>query len=200
MSPLRCLVFTLVAATCHAGILPTMTSNDHKSRVVDLVSAHSPRYLSLPPPCRSSRSANRNTSPISITTRKSSTTPNTTTRRFSAPTKRRTSTSSRPRRARNAWGNDTQRVKRTPSSSRLLFDRIDKDHNGTISKQELKDWIRSVQMRYITDDVDRQWTQMNNDSNDAISWQEYDQTTYYALCKSRARVDGAARRSFRSVD
>ena len=67
--------------------------------------------------------------------------------------------------------------------SSILFDRIDKDHNGTITKQELKDWIKSVQTRYITDDVERQWKQMNNDSNNEISWDEYDQTTYYALCK-----------------
>ncbi|CAF1621920.1 unnamed protein product [Adineta ricciae] len=62
-----------------------------------------------------------------------------------------------------------------------LFDRIDKDHNGTITKQELKDWIKSVQTRYISDDVQKQWVQMNNDSNNEISWNEYDKTTYYAL-------------------
>jgi hypothetical protein len=66
---------------------------------------------------------------------------------------------------------------------RTLFDRIDKDHNGTVTQQELKDWIKSVQTRYITDDVERQWTQMNNDSNNEISWDEYDKTTYYALCE-----------------
>jgi Ca2+-binding EF-hand superfamily protein len=67
--------------------------------------------------------------------------------------------------------------------SSALFDRIDNDHNGTITKQELKDWIKSVQTRYITDDVDRQWKQINNDSSHEISWDEYDKVTYHALCK-----------------
>ncbi len=31
--------------------------------------------------------------------------------------------------------------------------------------------------------MERQWKQMNNDSNNEISWEEYDKTTYYALCK-----------------
>ncbi|CAM4924567.1 unnamed protein product [Rotaria socialis] len=77
------------------------------------------------------------------------------------------------------------------STKRLgaLFDRIDKDHNGTVTKQELKDWIKSVQTRYITDDVERQWKQMNNDSNNAISWDEYDKTTYYALYDNTPEPD-----------
>jgi hypothetical protein len=60
-----------------------------------------------------------------------------------------------------------------------------------VTKQELKDWIKSVQTRYITDDVERQWKQMNNDSNNDISWDEYDKTTYYALCKTWGRVIGS---------
>ena len=64
-----------------------------------------------------------------------------------------------------------------------LFDRIDSDHNGTISKIELQNWIKSVQTRYLTDDVERQWKKMNNDSNNHISWDEYDRVIYHTLCK-----------------
>ncbi len=75
-------------------------------------------------------------------------------------------------------------------SSSALFDRIDSDHNGTITKQELKDWIKSVQTRYITDDAERQWKQINNDSNHhEISWDEYDQVTYHALRKMLTKFD-----------
>ncbi len=82
-----------------------------------------------------------------------------------------------------------KQIKTNPINSSALFDRIDKDHNGTITQQELKDWIKSVQTRYITEDVERQWLQMNNDSNNEISWDEYDKTTYYALCKIIIKVD-----------
>lgn len=70
-----------------------------------------------------------------------------------------------------------------------LFDRIDKDHNGTISKIELQNWIKSVQTRYLTDDVERQWKKMNNDSNNHISWDEYDQVIYHALCKKMTKLN-----------
>jgi len=32
---------------------------------------------------------------------------------------------------------------------------------------------------------------MNNDSNNDISWDEYDKTTYYALCKTWERIIGS---------
>lgn len=107
---------------------------------------------------------------------------------FSVLKKRRNSIIYPWKKVKNVLGKRNNYLSRQHESitillSSALFDRIDKDHNGTITKQELKDWIKSVQTRYITDDVERQWKQMNNDSNNEISWDEYDKTTYYALCK-----------------
>ncbi|CAF1027668.1 unnamed protein product [Didymodactylos carnosus] len=66
----------------------------------------------------------------------------------------------------------------------ILVDKIDKDHDGYVTKVELKDWIKLIQTRYITEDVNRQWHQINNDTDEFITWQEYDNATYYALYDS----------------
>lgn len=50
-----------------------------------------------------------------------------------------------------------------------------------MSREELKDWIRFTQKRYITEDVDRQWQQQNPDNSDTISWDNYRKLVYGIL-------------------
>lgn len=58
------------------------------------------------------------------------------------------------------------------------MDKIDYNNNGFISREELKDWIRFTQKRYITDDVERQWRQHNSQNEDTISWERYQKLVY----------------------
>ena len=54
------------------------------------------------------------------------------------------------------------------------------DHNkdGFINHEELKDWIRFTQKRYIMEDVDRQWKQQNSENDDKIKWEAYKKLVY----------------------
>ncbi|XP_066245851.1 calumenin [Euwallacea similis] len=60
----------------------------------------------------------------------------------------------------------------------LIVDKIDKNTDGFISRDELKDWIRYTQKRYISDDVNRQWKQQNPDDNPTVSWDNYQKMVY----------------------
>lgn len=47
-----------------------------------------------------------------------------------------------------------------------------------MSLEELKDWIRFTQKRYIMEDVDRQWRQQNPENKDTLSWETYKKLVY----------------------
>jgi len=61
---------------------------------------------------------------------------------------------------------------------RLIVDKIDKDADGSVSGEELKDWIQYTQKRYIVDDVERQWKAHNPENKEKISWEEYKKMVY----------------------
>nr|XP_023014709.1 calumenin isoform X1 [Leptinotarsa decemlineata] len=60
----------------------------------------------------------------------------------------------------------------------LIVDKIDSNNDGIINREELRDWIRFTQKRYITEDVDRQWKQQNPENNPTISWETYQNMVY----------------------
>ena len=66
------------------------------------------------------------------------------------------------------------------SKARLgkIVDRIDSNEDGYVTLDEMRDWIRFTQQRYISEDVDRQWTQHNVDNKDTLTWDEYRQLVY----------------------
>ncbi|XP_075234695.1 calumenin B scf [Lycorma delicatula] len=70
----------------------------------------------------------------------------------------------------------------TPEESQrrlaLIVEKIDKDHDGFVTQEELKDWIRYTQRRYIVDDVERQWKTHNPEAKEKISWEEYKKMLY----------------------
>lgn len=66
----------------------------------------------------------------------------------------------------------------TPSLRRLIVDKIDKNTDGFVSQEELKDWIQYTQKRYISDDVDRQWKAHNPEAKEKITWAEYKKIMY----------------------
>ena len=62
--------------------------------------------------------------------------------------------------------------------NRVLVDKIDRDSDGKITEEELKFYIDHTQKRYIYEDVDRQWTELNPDNKPSILWGEYVNRTY----------------------
>ncbi len=60
----------------------------------------------------------------------------------------------------------------------LIVDRIDANEDGYVTLDEMRDWIRFTQQRYISEDVDRQWTQHNVENKEDLGWEEYRQLVY----------------------
>ncbi|XP_034937858.1 calumenin-A [Chelonus insularis] len=61
----------------------------------------------------------------------------------------------------------------------LIVDKIDKDNDGFVTQEELKDWIKYTQQRYIRDDVERQWKSYNPDeSSNKLTWESYKKMVY----------------------
>ena len=60
----------------------------------------------------------------------------------------------------------------------MLVDKIDRDSDGKITEEELKFYIDHTQKRYIYEDVDRQWKELNPDNKVSIIWGEYVNRTY----------------------
>ncbi|KAH1021177.1 hypothetical protein HUJ04_010724 [Dendroctonus ponderosae] len=60
----------------------------------------------------------------------------------------------------------------------IIVTKIDNNSDGFISREELKDWIRYTQKRYISDDVNRQWKQHNLEDTTTLSWNTYQKLVY----------------------
>ncbi|RWS30199.1 calumenin-like protein [Leptotrombidium deliense] len=59
-----------------------------------------------------------------------------------------------------------------------IVKKIDKDSDGFVTFDELRDWIHRSQRNYIFEDVDRQWKSHNPDNKSSISWDDYKKVTY----------------------
>lgn len=70
----------------------------------------------------------------------------------------------------------------TPEESKrrleLIVEKIDKDQDGFVTKEELKDWIKYTQRRYIHNDVETQWRTHNPENKDKIEWADYKKMVY----------------------
>jgi len=47
-----------------------------------------------------------------------------------------------------------------------------------VTEQELEDWMRYVQTRYVRMDTDRQWSEHNPDNTATLSWASYKHKVY----------------------
>lgn len=63
----------------------------------------------------------------------------------------------------------------------IIVDKMDKDKDGFVSKEELKDWIKHISRRYIYEDADSQWGTHDTNGDGGISWDEWFQSTYQAM-------------------
>uniref|UniRef100_A0A4Q8K4C0 Reticulocalbin-3 n=1 Tax=Liphistius sp. SGP-2016 TaxID=1905180 RepID=A0A4Q8K4C0_9ARAC len=56
---------------------------------------------------------------------------------------------------------------------KVVDEHIDKDKDGYVSVEELKNWLHVLQERVIQDNVQRQWDYYNPQSEDVLSWEGY---------------------------
>ncbi|XP_030071711.1 calumenin isoform X1 [Microcaecilia unicolor] len=56
--------------------------------------------------------------------------------------------------------------------------KIDEDKDGYVTVEELRDWIKHAQKRWIYEDVERQWKGHDLNEDGLISWEEYRNATY----------------------
>ncbi|GFY57945.1 calumenin-B [Trichonephila inaurata madagascariensis] len=60
----------------------------------------------------------------------------------------------------------------------IIVDKIDKNKDGFVTQEELKDWITYTQAKYITDDVDKQWKLHNEGDKENLDWETFKKVTY----------------------
>ncbi|XP_035674454.1 calumenin-like [Branchiostoma floridae] len=70
-----------------------------------------------------------------------------------------------------------------------MVDKIDKDQDGFVTQQELKEWIQYTQKKYILEDVERQWSSHDLNRDDKIHWDEYKNTTYGFMSQEELEDD-----------
>ncbi|XP_014232281.1 calumenin [Trichogramma pretiosum] len=70
----------------------------------------------------------------------------------------------------------------------LIVDKIDSNKDGFVTQEELKDWIKYTQQRYLRDDVQRQWESHNPDEKDKIFWEDYRKAIYGFLDEKDAQT------------
>lgn len=72
--------------------------------------------------------------------------------------------------------------KLTPAESKrrlgLIADKIDTNNDGIVTKDELKAWITHSAKRYVLEDVDRQWPNLDINEDGYVTWEEYRNRTY----------------------
>ena len=72
-----------------------------------------------------------------------------------------------------------QIIKRTiVSFFRNLYDRIDKNGDGEVTEDELKNWIKYTQNKYIWEDAAKQMQSSDENSDGYVDWTEYKKSTY----------------------
>ena len=55
----------------------------------------------------------------------------------------------------------------------IIVDKIDKDNNGFVTLDEMRNWIKFTHDKYILEDMEKQWEEINQDGKDAIGWDAY---------------------------
>lgn len=69
---------------------------------------------------------------------------------------------------------------------RIIVDKIDKDHDGQVSQEELEDWVRHVARRYVYDDVDNVWDYHDKNKDGFIDMEEYKDVSFGVIEGERA--------------
>lgn len=83
----------------------------------------------------------------------------------------------------------------TPEQSKerlgKLYDKVDKSGDGKVTEEELKDWIKFTQKRYVWEDSEKQMKQSDQNKDGHVTWDEYKNTTY-GFMEDEEHSDGAS--------
>lgn len=60
----------------------------------------------------------------------------------------------------------------------LIVNKVDKNTDGFVTEEELKEWIRHVSRKYIASDVQRHLSYTDRDKNQEVMWEEYKRGTF----------------------
>ena len=60
----------------------------------------------------------------------------------------------------------------------IIVDKIDKDNDGQLTEEELKNWIIFTQSRYVQEDTEKQLKQSDANSDKKVTWEEYKTASY----------------------
>ena len=52
----------------------------------------------------------------------------------------------------------------------IIVDKIDTNSDGYVSVEELRNWIKFTQNRYVSEDVEKQWSIHKPESKETINW------------------------------
>ncbi|XP_068442541.1 calumenin-A-like [Clinocottus analis] len=70
----------------------------------------------------------------------------------------------------------------TPQESQrrlgIIVDKMDRNTDGFVSEEELRDWIKRAQTKHVYDNVAHQWNDFDVNHDHVISWEEYKNVTY----------------------
>ncbi|XP_010562208.1 PREDICTED: reticulocalbin-1 [Haliaeetus leucocephalus] len=81
-----------------------------------------------------------------------------------------------------------------------IVDRIDDNKDGYLTTEELKNWIKRVQKRYIYENVAKVWKDYDLNKDNKIAWEEYKQATYgYYLENPEEFQDATDQHSFKKM-
>jgi len=60
----------------------------------------------------------------------------------------------------------------------IIVDKIDVNEDGKVTIEELQNWIKFSQQRYVGEDVEKQWNQHVKEGKEVVEWDEYRKTIY----------------------
>uniref|UniRef100_A0A0L8FHN1 Reticulocalbin-3 n=1 Tax=Octopus bimaculoides TaxID=37653 RepID=A0A0L8FHN1_OCTBM len=59
-----------------------------------------------------------------------------------------------------------------------IVDKMDKDRDGYVTEEELKNWIKYVQDKYIINDSNERWKEYEFQDTDKLDWETFKKKTY----------------------
>ncbi len=60
---------------------------------------------------------------------------------------------------------------------RIIYDKIDRNNDSSVTEAELVNWIKHVQNLYIYSDTERQWDD-HSPKGSVLTWEEYQEKNY----------------------
>lgn len=60
----------------------------------------------------------------------------------------------------------------------IIFDKIDRNHDKLVTREELRNWIKHVNNRVMSTEIDERFSAMDTNESNSVSWEEYKKSMY----------------------